>query len=80
MPSLAVMGIVIPLTTAINVDAGFKIYPAIIALIVLGIPPILVNAHAGVSGVDREVVESGRGMGMTARACCGASSCRSRSR
>jgi osmoprotectant transport system permease protein len=67
MPSLAVMGIVIPLTTAINVDAGFKIYPALIALIVLGIPPILVNAHAGVSGVDREVVESGRGMGMTAR-------------
>ena len=67
LPSLAVMGIVIPLTTAINVDAGFKIYPAVIALIVLGLPPILVNAHAGVSGVDREVVESGRGMGMTAR-------------
>lgn len=67
MPSLAVMGIVVPLTTAINVDAGFKIYPALIALIVLGIPPILVNAHAGVAGVDREVVESGRGMGMTAR-------------
>ena len=26
MPSLAVMGIVIPVTTAINVDAGFKVY------------------------------------------------------
>jgi osmoprotectant transport system permease protein len=67
LPSLAVMGIVVPLTTAINVDAGFTIYPALIALIVLGLPPILVNSHAGVSGVDREIVESGRGMGMTAR-------------
>ena len=67
MPSLAVMGIVIPVTTAINVNAGFKVYPAIIALIVLGIPPISSTPKAGVSGVDREVVESGRGMGMTAK-------------
>ena len=67
LPSLAVMGIVVPLTTAIDVDKGFKIYPVLIALVVLGIPPILVNAYAGVSGVDRETVDSGRGMGMTAR-------------
>src|SRR5262245_19802671 len=67
MPTLAVMGVVIPLTTAIDVDRGFKIYPALIGLIVLGLPPILVNAHAGVSGVDREVVEAGRGMGMNDR-------------
>jgi osmoprotectant transport system permease protein len=71
MPSLAVMGIVVPVTAAINPDAGFKIWPALIALVVLGLPPILVNAHAGVSGVDREIVESGRGMGMTARGLLG---------
>ena len=67
LPSLAVMGIVVPFTAAVNPEAGFKIWPALIALIVLGLPPILVNAYAGVSGVDRDVVESGRGMGMTGR-------------
>ena len=67
LPSLAVMGIVVPLTASINPDAGFKIWPALIALIVLGLPPILVNAQAGVAGVDRDVVESGKGMGMSAR-------------
>jgi len=37
------------------------------ALIVLGIPPILTNAYFGVDQVDRSVVESARGMGMTGR-------------
>ena len=66
LPSLAVMGIVIPVTVAVDKDLGFKVYPALIALVVLAIPPVLVNAFAGVSGVDREVVEAGRGMGMRA--------------
>ena len=55
MPSLAVIGIVLPLTTAINVDAGFKVYPTLIAMIVLGIPPILVNAQAGVGRGPRRL-------------------------
>ncbi len=38
-----------------------------IALVVLAIPPILVNAYAGVSGVDREIVEAGRATGMRDR-------------
>jgi osmoprotectant transport system permease protein len=67
LPTLAVMGIVLPVTAALDSQLGFKVYPALIALVVLGIPPILVNAYAGVAGVDRDVVESGRGMGMRAR-------------
>jgi len=35
------------------------------ALILLAIPPILTNAYVGVREVDRDLVESGRGMGMT---------------
>ena len=35
-----------------------------IALVVLGIPPILVNTYVGISGVDPELVESARGMGL----------------
>jgi len=37
------------------------------ALVILGIPPILTNAYFGVDQVDRSVVESARGMGMTGR-------------
>jgi osmoprotectant transport system permease protein len=37
------------------------------ALVVLAIPPILTNAFFGVDGVDRDIVEAARGMGMTAR-------------
>jgi osmoprotectant transport system permease protein len=35
------------------------------ALVLLAIPPILVNAYTGLREVDRDLVESGRGMGMT---------------
>ena len=36
-----------------------------IALMVLGIPPILTNAFVGIRQVDRGAVEAARGMGMT---------------
>ena len=41
-----------------------------IALMVLGIPPILTNAFVGVRQVDRGAVEAARGMGMTRRSRC----------
>jgi osmoprotectant transport system permease protein len=67
LPSLAVIGIVLPLTAAIDPQVGFKIVPTLIAMIVLGIPPILVNTHAGIAGVDRDLVEAARGMGFRER-------------
>src|SRR5918993_120168 len=67
LPSLAVIAIVLPITAAIDPQAGFKVYPTIIAMVVLAVPPILVNAYAGVSEVDRDVLEAGRGMGMNER-------------
>ena len=63
-PTLAVMGLVIPVTAAIDSQLGFKVYPALIGLIVLAIPPILVNAYTGIAGVDRDIVEAGRANGM----------------
>jgi osmoprotectant transport system permease protein len=71
LPTLAVITIVLPLTTAIDPQLGFKFYPTMIALVVLGIPPILVNTYVGVSGVDPDLVESGRGMGLTERQVLG---------
>ena len=37
------------------------------ALVVLGVPPILTNAYFAVDGIDRNVVEAARGMGMRGR-------------
>jgi osmoprotectant transport system permease protein len=36
-----------------------------LALVVLAIPPILVNAYTGVRGVDADVVDAARGVGMS---------------
>jgi osmoprotectant transport system permease protein len=65
LPSFAVIAIVLPITAQLDPQAGFKIYPTVAAMIVLGIPPILVNTYSGVAGVDRDLVEAGRGQGMS---------------
>ena len=44
---------------------GIGLLPAIIALIVIGIPPILLNTYTGIRGIDPAMIESAKGMGMT---------------
>ena len=39
-----------------------------LALVLLAIPPILTNTYTGVRQVDRDTVDSARGMGMTGAA------------
>lgn len=39
--------------------------PALVALVLFAIPPILTNTYVGMTGVDRDVKEAARGMGMT---------------
>jgi osmoprotectant transport system permease protein len=46
---------------------GIGAKPAYIALVALGIPPIVTNAYTGIRQVDRDVVEAARGMGMGER-------------
>jgi osmoprotectant transport system permease protein len=67
LPSLALIAMVLPITAALDPQAGFKVYPTVVAMVVLGVPPILVNAQAGVTGVERDIVEVARGQGMTER-------------
>ena len=64
IPSLALIALVLPITAAIDPQLGFKVYPTLIAMVVLAIPPILVNTQAGFAGVDRDLVEAARAMGM----------------
>lgn len=47
---------------------GVGMVNLVVALAILGIPPILTNTFVGISQVDRSSVEAARGMGMTERA------------
>jgi osmoprotectant transport system permease protein len=71
IPSLAAIALAVPFTQMLDPQLGFYLYPTLIAMIVLAIPPILVNAYAGVAEVDRDLVESARGMGLTERQILG---------
>jgi len=46
---------------------GVGLFNLVVALAVLGIPPILTNTFTGISQVDRVSVDAARGMGMTER-------------
>jgi len=71
VPSLAAIALAVPFTQMIDPSLGFNLYPTLIAMVVLAVPPILVNAYAGVAEVDRDLVESARGMGLTERQILG---------
>jgi osmoprotectant transport system permease protein len=47
---------------------GIGFWPAFVALVALGIPPIVTNSYIGMREVDADVREAARGMGMRARA------------
>ena len=60
LPSLAVLALVMPW-----LGTGFA--PSLFALSLLAVPPILLNTIAGVRGIDPDVLDAARGMGMTPR-------------
>ena len=60
LPSLAVIAIAIAFLS-------LDVKTLLLALVVLAVPPILTNAWAAVDGIDRELVDAARGMGMRPR-------------
>lgn len=58
IPSLALLGFMLPLF-------GIGKFPAITALSLYALLPILRNTYTGIQGVDPALVDGGRGMGMT---------------
>lgn len=59
IPSIALLGFMLPLL-------GIGAVPAIVALFLYALLPIVRNTYAGIDEVDESVVEAARGMGMTA--------------
>ncbi len=69
IPSLAAIALAIPVAASLlGVQNGLGFWPTFLALIPLALPPILTNAYVGVQGVDRDVIEAARGMGLSERA------------
>jgi osmoprotectant transport system permease protein len=66
IPSYALLVILLPISLSFWPDpsSGLNVVPTFIAMTVLAIPPILVNAYAGIRDVDGDLVEAGRGMGL----------------
>ncbi|HEY4752945.1 MAG TPA: ABC transporter permease subunit, partial [Candidatus Limnocylindrales bacterium] len=62
---------VLPFTQALDPQNGFSLYPTLIAMVVLAIPPVLVNADAGLRDVDADIVEAARAMGLGERQLLG---------
>jgi osmoprotectant transport system permease protein len=60
LPVIALIGVGIGIL-------GVGFWNNTVALVVIGIPPILTNAYLAVDGVDRDAVEAARGMGLTER-------------
>jgi osmoprotectant transport system permease protein len=44
---------------------GLGLIPPTVALMLLGIPPLLAGTYSGIANVDRDVVDAARSMGMT---------------
>ncbi len=59
LPSLAVLAIG-------DAFLGLGLSVVELALVILAVPPIITNTYLGVDGVDAEVVDAARGMGMSA--------------
>jgi len=58
IPSIALLGILLPVF-------GIGVVPAVVALFLYALLPIVRNVHSGINGVDASVTEAARGMGMS---------------
>jgi len=58
IPSIALLGVMIPLL-------GIGVKPAITALFLYALLPIIRNTYTGIIGVDGDIIEAARGMGMS---------------
>jgi osmoprotectant transport system permease protein len=64
IPSFAVLVVVYVALVRLAPRLAFSNIPTLVALVLLAVPPVLTNTYVGVQGVDADIVEAARGMGM----------------
>lgn len=69
LPSFALIALALPVSFALGQGLGF--FPTLIAMVPLGLPPIITNSFVGVRAVDRDLIEAARGMGLSERQVLG---------
>jgi osmoprotectant transport system permease protein len=62
LPTFALLVIFLPIVLRLGLGLGF--WPTFLPLLLLAIPPILVNTYVAISGVDRDTREAAQAMGM----------------
>lgn len=69
IPSFAILSLVYSLMLGFTATQklAFGFTPTVVALTLLGIPPILTNTYVGVQTLDPDTLEAARGMGMSGR-------------
>src|SRR4051812_30550385 len=60
IPSIALLGFMIPVL-------GIGAKPAIVALLIYALLPIIRNTYTGITGIDKHVIEAAKAMGMAKR-------------
>ena len=58
IPSMALLGLAIPLL-------GIGALPAVVMVIIYSLLPIIKNTYTGISGIDPQLVEAAKGIGLT---------------
>jgi osmoprotectant transport system permease protein len=70
LPALALLILAVQwfgIGTPTGILAPVHSLPAFMAMVALAVPPMVANSYVGVSGVDNDVREAARGMGMNGR-------------
>ena len=75
MPSLALLALMLPFALSLKLGLGF--WPTFLALVPLGIPPILTNSYVAVRGSTRTSSRPPAAWACASFRCCATSSCRS---
>ena len=60
IPSIALLGVLLPFL-------GIGVWPAIVALFLYALLPIVRNTHAGITQIDPAIIEAAQGMGFSER-------------
>jgi osmoprotectant transport system permease protein len=69
VPSYALMAILYPVSIAFSIGVGgdLAFLATFLAMVLLAVPPIVTNTWTGLRGVDGDVRDAARGMGMRGR-------------
>ena len=59
VPGLVILATMMPLL-------GIGLWPVVVALVILALPPIVANAHAGFRSIDPDILDAATGIGMSA--------------